>query len=79
VFKFQAVITGMVATVLLNVLMRETRGHDDSYSTVSLIDFKIRDMTVMTVLKETHYRFIIEVLGLCTFPILRLPYISGFM
>jgi hypothetical protein len=39
--KFCPVIMGMVATVLLNVL--NSCGHNDSYSTVSLIDFKIGD------------------------------------
>jgi len=49
----------MVATVLLNVLIWGTCRHNDSYSTVSLIDFKVGDVTVMASLKETHYRFII--------------------
>jgi len=57
--KFRAVVTGMVATVLLNVLIWGTCRHNDSYSTVSLIDFKVGDVTVMASLKETHYRFII--------------------
>jgi hypothetical protein len=59
--KFQAVVTGTVATVLLNVLIRWTRvdTYNDSYSTVSLIDFKVGDVTVMAGLKEIHYKFII--------------------